>query len=60
VPYLVVGFLILALVTYAAVNAGYLAFAAVMSVVNAVSSEPVVYLHNKIVAEATASALSHS
>jgi hypothetical protein len=54
VPYLVVGFLILALVAYAAVNVGYFAFAAAMSVVNAVSSEPVIYLHDKIVAEATA------
>jgi hypothetical protein len=52
VPYLVVGFLILALVTYAAVNVGYFAFAAAMSVVNGLSGEPVVYLHDKIVAEA--------
>lgn len=54
VPYLVVGFLILALVAYAAVNVGYHAFATAMSVVNAVSSQPVVYLHDQIVAEASA------
>ena len=53
-PYVVIGILTLALVAYAAVNVGYHAFAAAMSVVNAVSSAPVVYQHDQIVAEASA------
>jgi hypothetical protein len=54
VPYVFLGILILALAAYAAVNVGYLAFAAAMSMVNALSGEPVVYLHDRIMAEATA------
>jgi hypothetical protein len=42
VPYIVVGILILALVTYAAVYVSYQAFVATMSIVSVVSNQPVV------------------
>ena len=52
--YVVAAILVLGLVAYTAVNLGYYAFAATMSVVNAVHGEPVVFLHGRITAEATA------
>lgn len=52
--YVVAGLLILAAVAYAAVNVGYYAFAAAMTVVNAVSGAPVVHLHGRILREAEA------
>ena len=52
--YIVAGILILAAVAWAAVNLGYFAFAAAMSVANAVSGEPVVHLHGQIMREAEA------
>lgn len=53
-PYLVAALLILAAVAYAAVVLGYYVFAAAMSVADAFSSQPIVYLHGRILAEATA------
>ncbi|GAA0607213.1 hypothetical protein GCM10009416_50250 [Craurococcus roseus] len=52
--YTVVALLILGVIASAAVNVGYWVFAAAMSVVNAMSAEPVVFLHGRIIAEATA------
>lgn len=52
--YIVVGFLILAAAAWAAVNLGYLVFAAVVSVANALHGEPIVYLHGQIMREAEA------
>lgn len=52
--YAVAAILVLGLVAYTAVNVAYYAFAAAMSVANAVSGEPVVFLHGRIIAEATA------
>ncbi len=44
----------LGLVASAALNIAYCVFAAAMSLVNAVNGEPVVFLHGRIAAEATA------
>jgi len=54
VGYVVVALLILAAVAYAAMNVAYWAFAAAMSVANNPCGEPIVYLHGRILAEATA------
>lgn len=52
--YVVAGLLVLAATAYAAVNVGYYAFAAAMSVVNALRGELLVFLHGRILAEAEA------
>ena len=52
--YVVVGFLILAAVAWAAVNLAYFAFAAAVSIANAFAAEPIVYLHGQIMREAEA------
>ena len=54
--YVAAAIFVLGLVAYAALNIAYLGFAAAMSVVNAFSGEPVVYLHGRILREAEAGA----
>jgi hypothetical protein len=52
--YIVIGFLILAAVAWAAVNLGYFVFAAAVSIANAFAAEPIAYLHAQIMREAEA------
>ena len=52
--YVTAAILVLGVIAYAAVNLGYYAFAATMSVVNALHREPIVYLHGRILCEAEA------